>query len=391
MPAERPLWADPIAREPERAWLERPTQPLPPRAPRDVPPPEPPRRSGRRWLVAALAVSLLALAGVTGALIAGLGDDDASTLPTVAGGKAPETRTGAVYAAVRDGVVQIRAGDGSGSGFVVKDDGTIVTNAHVVGSSKDVGVIFNDSDKPVRARVLGTDPSTDLAVVRVDPASAPRLRPLPLGDSESVQVGDQVIAIGYPLGLDRTVTAGIVSGLGREIEAPNGFSIDKVIQTDAPINPGNSGGPLLDQRGRVIGVNSQIATAGTPGNVGIGFAVPSNTVREVAPKLETGTAIARPYLGVSTSEPATGSGALVRSVVAGGPAARGGLRAASSTSGEGGDVIVAVNGRPVGAPEDVGAAISSSKPGDRVSVVVVRDGRRQSLDVTLGTRPTRLP
>jgi putative serine protease PepD len=390
MPADRPLWADPIAREPERAWLERPTQPMPPREPRDEQPPEPPRRGGRRWLVAALAVSLLALAGVTGALIASAGEDGGA-LPTVAGGKIPESKAGAVYAAVRDGVVQIRAGSGSGSGFVVKDDGTIVTNAHVVGSSKDVGVIFNDSDKPVRARVLGTDPSTDLAVVRVDPDDAPRLRPLPLGDSESVQVGDQVIAIGYPLGLDRTVTAGIVSGLGREIEAPNGFSIDKVIQTDAPINPGNSGGPLLDQRGRVIGVNSQIATAGTPGNVGIGFAVPSNTVREVAPKLETGSAIARPYLGVSTSEPLTGSGALVRSVVAGGPAARAGLRAASSTSGEGGDVIVAVNGRPVAAPEDVAAGISSSKPGDRVSVVVIRDGRRQTLEITLGTRPSRLP
>ncbi|MCU0313204.1 MAG: trypsin-like peptidase domain-containing protein [Solirubrobacteraceae bacterium] len=389
MPAERPLWADPIAREPERAWLERPTQPLPPREPRDEEPPEPPRGGGRRWLIAALAVSLLALAGVTGALIAG--GNDGGSLPTVAGGKVPESKAGAVYAAVRDGVVQIRAGSGSGSGFVVKDDGTVVTNAHVVGESKTVGVIFNDSDKPVRGRVLGTDPSTDLAVVRVDPDDAPRLRPLPLGDSESVQVGDQVIAIGYPLGLDRTVTAGIVSGLGREIEAPNGFSIDKVIQTDAPINPGNSGGPLLDQRGRVIGVNSQIATAGTPGNVGIGFAVPSNTVRDIAPKLETGTTIARPYLGVSTSEPLTGSGALVRSVVAGGPAARAGLRAASKTSGEGGDVIVAVNGRPVSTPEDVAAGISSSKPGDRVSVVVIRDGRRQTLEITLGTRPTRLP
>ena len=145
---------------------------------------------------------------------------------------------------------------------------------------------FDDDASPVNARVVGTDPSSDLAVLDVDASAAAGVTPLPLAESDSVKVGDAAIAIGFPLGLDRTATAGIVSGLEREIEAPNGFRIDKVIQTDAPINPGNSGGPLLDAKGRVIGVNSQIATAGAGGgNVGIGFAIPSDTVREIVPKL----------------------------------------------------------------------------------------------------------
>ena len=203
-----------------------------------------------------------------------------------------------------------------------------------------------------------------------------------------MQVGDAAIAIGYPLGLDRTVTAGIISGLGREIQAPNGFSIDKVIQTDAPINPGNSGGPLLDAKGRVIGVNSQIATDGAgQGNVGIGFAVPSNTVREVVPKLEAGQTIAHPYMGVSTSEAVTGSGALVRRVAPGSPAAKAGLQAASS-SGEGGDLIVAIAGTPIAGPDDVINAVTAKKPGDSVTVVVLRDGKRTTIDVVLGTRPS---
>ena len=148
--------------------------------------------------------------------------------------------------------------------------------------------------------MLGTDASSDIAVLRVDPSKTGGVKPLALANSDSVQVGDLAVAIGYPLGLDRTATAGIVSGLGRDIKAPNGFSIDKVIQTDAPINPGNSGGPLLDGAGRVIGINSQIATTGGGGgSVGIGFAVPSNTVRQVVPRLRTGSAIKRAYLGIS--------------------------------------------------------------------------------------------
>ena len=195
-----------------------------------------------------------------------------------------------------------------------------------------------------------------------------------------MKVGDTVVAVGNPFGLDRTATEGIVSGLGREIQAPNGFQIDKVIQTDAAINPGNSGGPLVDARGRVIGVNSQIATAGAGGNVGVGFAVPSNTVREVIPRLAAGRTIERAWIGVSTSDGL--GGAAVESVVNGGPADKAGLRA-------GEDVIVGVAGRQVTSPDDLAQAITDRSPGDLVIVTVERDGDRREVEVTLGTRPER--
>jgi putative serine protease PepD len=195
------------------------------------------------------------------------------------------------------------------------------------------------------------------------------------------------VAIGNPFGLDRTATAGIVSGLGRHIRAPNGVEIDQVIQTDAPINPGNSGGPLLDVRARVIGVNSQIATAGQTGNgnVGIGFAVPANTVRQVVPRLKQGQTIDRPYLGVSTGRaaPTQMDGAIVQSVRPGGPGARGGLQT--------GDVIVGINGRRVNDPADVSAGIQGQAPGDVVTVQVRRDGQPVTLDVELGKRPRSGP
>jgi putative serine protease PepD len=191
------------------------------------------------------------------------------------------------------------------------------------------------------------------------------------------------VAIGYPLGLDRTATAGIVSGLGREIQAPNGFSIDKVIQTDAPINPGNSGGPLLNAKGQVIGVNSQIATAGGGnGSVGIGFAVPANTVENVLPQLEKGAAPEHAYLGLQTTDAPNG-GAQIAEATAGGPAERAGLRA--------GDVVVEVDGEEVQSPDDVASAINDDKPGDKVDVKVQRGGSEQTISVTLGQRPDQLP
>jgi putative serine protease PepD len=176
-----------------------------------------------------------------------------------------------------------------------------------------------------------------------------------------------------------------VSGLGRHIDAPNGFQIDAVIQTDAPINPGNSGGPLLDVNGRVFGVNSQIATAGSSGgNLGIGFAVPSNTVRQVVPQLEAGQAVKRSYLGVTTSpDPTRPTGALVQSLVPGGPAQKAGVRV--------GDLIRTIDGKPVKDPSDLSAAISNKKPGDKVTVEIERNGLTQSLDATLGTRPQKTP
>ncbi len=399
MPSPPPLWADPSAREPERAWLEEPTSPQPrPHAPQTPEPPQRGSRRARRWVIAGFAVLALLVAGLTGALLAGGGDSGsvttraAAALPAATGGSTQPTRIGAIYASVASGVVQIRTAKASGTGFVIQDDGTIVTNAHVVEGETSAKVVFNDSDKAVPARILGRDESSDLAVLKVEPSAAPQLRPLALADSDTVKVGDSAIAIGYPLGLDRTVTAGIVSGLGREIKAPNGFNIDKVIQTDAPINPGNSGGPLLDAKGRVVGVNSQIATDGAgEGNVGIGFAIPSNTVREIVPQLEAGKTVAHPFLGVSTSASPSGPGALVRKITPNSPAATFGLRAGTTASGTDGDLIVAVDGRPVTSPDDVISVISRKKPGDKVAVAVVRNGSRVSIDVTLGTRPGTTP
>src|SRR5215210_6190018 len=352
-----PLWAgrDAEAHEPDHQWLSS----SPPRRPRGDARPtsdgdEQARaaerertgaRRARRAAVAAACAAVVATGVAAVSLVEGDGDRPSATatpLPAT-GGRVADSRVNRIYAAVQKGVVQVRSGAGSGTGFVIDGDGSIVTNAHVVEGTSEVSVRFDDSGRSVRAEVRGTDQSSDLAVLRVDPSDVgTSLKPLPLGDSDKVQVGDLAVAIGYPLGLDRTATAGIVSGLGREIRAPNGFSIDKVIQTDAPINPGNSGGPLIDARGRVIGVNSQIATAGSQGNVGIGFAVPSNTVREVVPQLEQGRQVRRPYLGVSTgASPSGASGAIVREVTGGGPADRAGLKSSDNLTGSGGDIIVA--------------------------------------------------
>jgi putative serine protease PepD len=391
-----PLWKD---RPPgqDHDWMAEPPAPAIVRSLRPAPPPPPPRKRPVRRYVA-IALSAVALAG--GGVLAGqlLGGDDGpapvEALPADTGGRPAATRINAIYARVSKAVVSVQVAQGtgaaSGTGFLIDSDGTIVTNAHVIGSASQAQVRFDDAGRGFDAEVLGTDPSSDLAVLRVS-AEAPDVSPLPLADSDEVKVGDEAIAIGYPLGLDRTATAGIVSGLEREIEAPNGFRIDEVIQTDAPINPGNSGGPLLDARGRVIGVNSQIATAGSQGNVGIGFAVPSNTVREVVPQLKSGRQVRRPWLGVSTGASLTGEGVIVRSVTPGGPAAKAGLKASTSLTSADGDRIVSVDGKQVNDPEDVAKAIESKKPGDRISVEVVRDGARRTVDVTLQQRPDQVP
>jgi len=385
-PARR-LWTDgPEVVEPAPAYVAPPAE-------ADAVPPSPGRGRRRlRRVVAGGAVALV-LVGAGALGTAALRDDGAAEaparLPAVAGGVGADRSAvvRAVYAAASPSVVSVRVergtGAASGTGFVIDRDGTIVTNAHVVGEAQRATVRLDDNGDDVPADVVGTDPSSDLAVLRVDPDRAGALRPLPLADSDRVRVGDTAIAIGYPLGLDRTATSGIVSGLEREIQAPNGYQIDEVIQTDAPINPGNSGGPLLDARGRVIGVNSQIATAGSAGNLGIGFAVPVNTVREVVPRLQRGQTVRRAYLGVETAPAPGGPGAVVASVVAGGPAATAGLQP--------GDVLRRVDGRTIGQPGDVGEAVQDSRPGDRVTVDFVRGGQVESLTITLAERPQGTP
>jgi len=401
MPTTPPLWSgrDAEPHDPDHEWLSAPAptrvRPKPPRPEPGPDPAEKERSAARRARRAAVVAACAAVLAGGVATVAVLdGNDTAPTaaqpLPPATGGRVADSRVNQIYARVQDGVVQVRAGSGSGTGFVIDANGSIVTNAHVVGSASRVQVRFDDSGRSVDAEVRGTDQSVDLAVLRVDASRAPRMRPLALADSNRVRVGDTAVAIGYPLGLDRTATAGIISGLGREIQAPNGFRIEKVIQTDAPINPGNSGGPLLDARGRVIGVNSQIATAGSRGNVGIGFAVPSNTVREVVPRLKQGQSIIRPWLGVSTGSAIGRSGAAVRDVTSGGPADQAGLRASESPTAEGGDVIVGIEGRTVTTPEDVSRAIDGRRPGESVQVDVERDGARRTVTITLGRRPNRV-
>src|SRR4051794_25082137 len=297
-----------------------------------APPGEPVFKRRHKVMAVALVLVALTLSAFSIGTLVGGGNNTPDPLPAVSDKplklRKGQTRAGAIYALASPAVVSIRTGTGSGTGFLVDKQGRIVTNAHVVGGNSRVLVRFGQEQTSLDGKVVGRDPSSDLAVVSIGPGSVPKgVKPLQFADSRAVQVGDVAIAIGNPFGLDRTATEGIVSGLGREIQAPNGFQIDAVIQTDAPINPGNSGGPLLDDSGHVIGVNSQIATAGSSGNVGVGFAVPSNTVRQVAPALERGQKVKHAWLGVETSAPTSPTpGAEGQSIVPGGPAETAKLR-----------------------------------------------------------------
>jgi S1-C subfamily serine protease len=290
-----------------------------------------------------------------------------------------------------------------GSGFVIDRAGHIVTNYHVVRGAAAIQVSFSDNER-YRARLVGSDPSTDIAVLKVDvPAAA--LKALPLGNSDAVHVGDQVIAIGNPFGLDRSVTAGIVSAVQRRIEAPNNLSIAHVIQTDAALNHGNSGGPLLDAQGEVVGVNAQIETGGvSEGNVGIGFAIPINTVKDVVAQLIKHGKVEHAFLGIEgkTLTPqiahlfhlGTTRGVIVATVRPATGAAQAGLKAATdqvTVQGEswpaGGDVIVKVDGEPIGTVEQLIDVIAAKKPGDKIRVGVVRGTSHETLTVKLGRQP----
>ena len=350
-------------------------------------------RSRTPFFVAGLVAALTLGLGLGAAAFAVL-DDSTTTIvrqvtvegsePVAAGGISTEK----IYDSASKAVVEIAARGGSGfggsqntaqgSGFVVDEKGHIVTNQHVVAGASSISVSFWNGAE-LNAEVVGTDPSTDLAVLRVA-ASRALLEPLLFADSSTVEVGDPVLAFGSPFGLEGTVTSGIVSALHREMTAPNTYLITDTIQTDAAINHGNSGGPLLDGRGRVIGVNAQIESE-SGGSDGVGFAIPSNTVKSIVTQILEDGAVQHAYLGVAVTEP-TGNtaGAQLAEVRSGGPAAGTGLQV--------GDLITAIDGRPVASAAALQAEIDAHRPGDRVIVDYLRNGAQRSVTVTLGTRPS---
>jgi S1-C subfamily serine protease len=392
-------------------------------------PPRPPvsdrfASAARNPFLAALLGGLVVLvAGIIAVGAGWVGEDNTTVVQsqvTAAGGSADEGQgltVNEIYRRDGPGVVFISAevttqqespfgfpqeqrGQATGSGFVIDGDGHVLTNAHVVEGATKVEVKFSE-DRTVDAKLLGQDASTDVALLKVNGKSLPK--PLELGDSSKAKVGDAVVAIGNPFGLDRTVTTGIVSALQRKLEAPNGFTIDNVIQTDAAINPGNSGGPLLDSLGRVIGINSQIATGGTGGgSIGIGFAVPIDTAKKIADQLREKGRVEHAYLGItglaiskSMAENLnlpTDQGVLVQRST--GPAAKAGVKGGDtqvSLGGAdillGGDVLVGIDGRKVSSMDDVIRVVNSRKPGDEVTVELRRGDQRRRVEVKLGNRP----
>ena len=367
---------------------------------------------------ARLAVGLVALAvagaGTGLALAARGGGGTTSTTPAPAMAFAPAPLTAAAPAAQTDtsatsvnqiyrqdarGVVDIKVSttttgplglsaeqaEDEGAGVVYDTHGDILTDEHVVGGARSATVTFADGTR-AHAKVVGSDPSTDVAVLRVSVPGA-ELDPIPLASSSEAQVGDPVVAIGSPFGLPETVTSGIVSAVGRSMSAPNGYTIVGAIQTDAPINPGNSGGPILDERGRVLGLADQIDTGSVPAggegqSAGIGFATPSNLVLHVAKQLIAGTPVAHAYAGVSLSSASTG-GAEISAVQPDSPASRAGLQQ--------GDLISAVDGAPVGSTERLIEIVDGHAPGQTLALTVRRGDRTLTIELTLAARPKTLP
>ena len=355
----------------------------------------------RTRLVAAGLVAALALGlGLGAAAFAVLGDSaDTVVRQVTVEGSEPVGNGGLSAAEVYDraakAVVEIAAGGGAGraqgSGFVFDRNGHIVTNQHVVAGASSISVSFWNGVE-LDAELVGTDPSTDLAVLRVDAPSG-LLSPLRLADSSAVDVGDSVLAMGSPFGLEGTITSGIVSALHREMTAPNNFTILDTIQTDAAINHGNSGGPLLDYKGRVIGVNAQIESD-SGGSDGVGFAIPSNTVRSIVRQLISTGEVEHAYLGVKMAPVPVNGGVPITEIVPDGPADDAGLRASTGTElvdGQevptGGDIIVEFDGQDVTLPTALQSAVDARRPGETVSVVVLRNGERRTIEVTLGVRP----
>jgi len=375
----------------------------------------------RTLSIALTAVLCGGVAGGVAGLVAGGDSSDTAAAQTSATATVKTATTpAAIYRRDAPGVVVITATETKqvaptaftppstekvqslGSGFVIDRQGDILTNDHVVAGASGIRVGFSGGAK-YPAKVVGADASSDLAVIRISaPPSA--LHPLAFDSSGAAQAGDPVYAIGNPFGLDRTMTAGIVSATGRDIQAPNGLTIPNAIQTDAPINHGNSGGPLLDSLGRVIGVNAQIEGGTVDANVGVGFAIPSETARSIARQLIANGHVEHSWIGVQVATIPPGVAKLVRGmprhgvaiarVVGGSPAARAGLKSATrqvTADGQtvllGGDSIVAIDGRPLHTAAQLADAVARRKPGDRISVEAVRGGHSRTVQVTLGSAP----
>jgi len=371
--------------------------------------------------VVVLGLGLLALVLLSWALLVqwpGVISSEAAVLPTPEAPTLSEGPLATVYAEeqlfielyerVSPSVVHIAVttasleGGGTGSGFVLDTEGHIVTNNHVVEDAERILVRFAD-DTTAEAEVVGTDPDSDLAVIQVDvPASL--LKPVQLGDSDALRVGQRAIAIGNPFGLEQTMTAGIVSALGRVVRQESGFSLPQLVQTDAAINPGNSGGPLLDSRGQVIGVNTLIFSQ-SGSNSGVGFAVPVNTVKRVVPSLIATGRYADPWLGITgmsitpllaeTLDLPVEQGVLVQAIVEDGPADKAGLQESDrqvdfegAPLGAGGDIIIAIDDVAVQDMDDVIVYLTSTQVGQTVRLTVLRNGAEQTVEVTLEERPT---
>lgn len=378
------------------------------------------RRGFTKFVAGGLAGLMLA----TGAFYLGQGSAAGTAVPAPivqTSGKTSALDAAAIYKADAPGttLVQSRLSGGRGlfgpgggqgmalgSGFVVDAQGRVLTNYHVVDGASKIEVTLQD-EKSYDATLVGSDPSSDLAVLKID-APASELRPLPLGDSSKVGVGSPVVAIGNPLGLSGSETQGIVSALERDIQAPNGFTITGAMQTDAAITNGSSGGPLIDANGRVIGINSQVAAnqTGTAQAEGVGFAVPINTAKDVLSQIEKTGSVSHPYLGISgvgiTPEVSglfpTDKGVAVSQVAPGGPADDAGIhggRRAADVGGQqvavGGDVIVAVEGKPVKDMGDLQNAISNKSVGQAVTLKIRRGSGTVEVPVTLTNRPDSLP
>lgn len=355
--------------------------------------PQRPSRLGRFAAIGAAALVLMAGSGIAGGAVA-LALDGGSSGTTRTYTAAPIINSAdlpKIAASVENSVVSITTGSGEGSGVVLSADGYVLTNNHVVASASGdtVRVVFADG-KTAQAKIVGTDPKTDLAVVKAQGVSD--LSPAKFGDSDAMQVGDTVLALGSPLGLQGSVTAGILSAKDRTIQAggeeesqpQNPFqqqqppqaasSISGLLQTDAPINPGNSGGALINTKGEVIGINTAIATAGSNGNIGVGFAIPSNKAKDVAGKLQQGQKVSHPFLGVSVTESDNG-GAVVNGVTEGSPAAQAGLQQ--------GDVISRLGDKAINDSNDLVGAVQTGKVGDRLQVTFTRNGVEKTATVTL--------